>query len=202
MTDPECYYEKKPNGLDARCGPECQTTHFPPSGHWSTPSSFYPNEPKNPGHCSVPPNRWLDMSTPESIKNLTVQKNGKNYICNQSCPPPDVACGLEEGSVPNGVMDSIQIAGLASGMSKLDLPMYNMIWTGDDVKEKFTNDYNMYDHQGTRGYYCCDNKKVKKKGAFPADTWTSGECKKAGGYPSTDSINCLTGNRPKIPTRS
>ena len=53
--------------------------------------------------CNKVSKTWLENSTPDSIKNLTIKKDGNFYMCNRSCPPT-ISKPLTANSLSLGVM--------------------------------------------------------------------------------------------------
>ena len=62
----------------------------------------------NPNQASPASGAWLHNATPEDVHNLTVpvKIKGKKvpFKCNKSCPPQEVACGLDQRGLHRGVM--------------------------------------------------------------------------------------------------
>ena len=94
----------------ARCGPECQSKakFFDPSAYPDPYMPEYPVLPANPIAASPASDAWLHNATPEDVHNLTVpgKINGKKVALryNKSCPPQEVACGLNSTGLSKGVM--------------------------------------------------------------------------------------------------
>ena len=81
-----------------RCGPNCQVPKYP------VDVEYYPVLEPVPKACNPVSAAYLAGSTKETIENQTVLINGYPYICNRSCPPPVVACGLDDSGLYVGVM--------------------------------------------------------------------------------------------------
>ena len=81
-----------------RCGPNCQVDKYPVDVEYS------PALPPLPRVCNPVSKAWLMGSTKETIENQTVLINNWPHICNRSCPPPVVACGLDDSGLYIGVM--------------------------------------------------------------------------------------------------
>ena len=94
----------------ARCGPECQnkSKFFDPNAYPGPYLPYYPVLPGNPNQASPASGAWLHNATPEDVHNLTVpvKIKGKKvpFKCNKSCPPQEVACGLDQRGLHRGVM--------------------------------------------------------------------------------------------------
>jgi len=177
-----------------RCGPGCpyDPFGFPEPSMSKKDKMYYPVLPNEPDACSVPPNKWMEMSTPESIENLTVDVNGKRKLCNQSCTQQITACGLNSNGVGNGVMDSVSLAGIGSGKGKFSLPMFDYIYTGDAQKESFKHEFNPLQKGGTTGTFCCKDGQVIGPGPFNASNlYTVSQCRKNGGHPTMDAVSCM-----------
>ncbi len=96
-TDNTENYQKTLPQFD-RCGPNCQVDKYP------IDVEYYPVLPPTPKACNPVSPAYLAGSTPETIKNQTVEINGWPHICNRSCPPVEVACNLDDSGLYIGVM--------------------------------------------------------------------------------------------------
>jgi hypothetical protein len=65
---------------------------------------YYPVDTTASTICNQVSESWLKNTTKEDKENLTVSKDGKLYICNRSCPPDVIACGLSDKGLATGVM--------------------------------------------------------------------------------------------------
>jgi len=54
--------------------------------------------------CNQVSENWLKNASDVDIQNLTIKKDGNQYICNKSSPPAIVASGLNNGGLFRGVM--------------------------------------------------------------------------------------------------
>jgi len=54
--------------------------------------------------CNQVTDNWLENASIEDIQNLTVENEGKHYMCNRSSPPAIVASGLNGCGLSQGVM--------------------------------------------------------------------------------------------------
>ena len=54
--------------------------------------------------CNQVSDNWLKYASDDDIQNLTIEKDGKHYICNKSSPPAIVASGLNSSGLFKGVM--------------------------------------------------------------------------------------------------
>ncbi len=94
----------------ARCGPDCQSKSkfADPSAYPGPFLPYYPVLPANPNQASPASDAWLHNATPQDVHNLTrpVKVGGKKvpFRCNKSCPPQEVACGLDQRGLSKGVM--------------------------------------------------------------------------------------------------
>ena len=172
--------------LNSRCGPKCQHVH-PDKKPWETPPDFYPNLKMDPVACNSLPNKWAAMSPPKSLEYLTKKRGSKRYICNRSCPPQEVACGLPDNGLGAGVMDSVAQAGdLGSAV----------VVKAQELKETFSNQneaahkkkggpLDILDHMG---YVCCDNgKPILNNGAV--GTLNAKQCAKKDGNSFTKTVH-------------
>lgn len=82
----------------SRCGPGCQVPKYP------IDVEYYPTLPPVSKACNPVSAAWLAGSTKETIENQTIEINGWPHICNRSCPPPEVACNLDDSGLYMGVM--------------------------------------------------------------------------------------------------
>ena len=82
----------------SRCGSNCRVPKYP------VDVEYYPVLEPLGRVCNPVSVAWLAGSTPETIENQTVDINGYPHICNRSCPPPVVACGLDDSGISIGVM--------------------------------------------------------------------------------------------------
>ncbi len=183
--------------LNARCGPKCQHVH-PDEGVWKTPSEYYPNLPQDPTACNIPPNKWLAMSPEEGVRNLTKKIGNKRYICNKSCPPAEVACGLDDSGLGDGVMDSVSVAG-ALGSAEV-IKSSGMIpgpcSSNSSLLEGFENEKKPLDHfvgDAYMGYVCCKNGKPIQGNAGSLGTISPEKCLELGGDSFTETAaDCVS----------
>jgi len=205
-----------------RCGPQCQMSHprsYEDPGVYLTPPQYYPNLPKDPTDCSILPNEWTRLSTPESLENITTVVGGERTICNRSCPQADVACGLRDvfpvgvdsngreifDSVGEGVMDSVSRAGLGSGdftqerkeLQERELDEFGTTWEGYHGGGE--SGYNPLKHPGVTGAYCCgsDSKGQPKILGRMINTTSVARCRALGGLPTKTTAACFQRGRSR-----
>jgi len=82
----------------SRCGPGCKVDKYP------VDVEYYPVLEPLGRVCNPVSAAWLSGSTKETIENQTVLINNWPHICNRSCPPAEVACGLDDSGISIGVM--------------------------------------------------------------------------------------------------
>lgn len=173
--------------LNKRCGPKCQHVHGN-KGVWETPPSYYPNLPEDPTACNTPPNRWSQMSSPESIKNLTKKIGKERYICNRSCPPQEVACGTPENGVATGVMDSVQNAGMASAETIKSSGMIppkcgTKYFAREGYQPEHQKNYGSFHENNTgMGFACCGPDGIITPPTLAVGTEPDIWCKNHGGH--------------------
>ena len=82
-----------------RCGPKCQINQHGPVNPY-----YYPVLKPNPINCNEATPSWISSVPTEDIDKDSEYIDGKYYRCNRSCPPPEVACGLDGYGLSQGVM--------------------------------------------------------------------------------------------------
>lgn len=198
------FRNKKKNGfinnqaaINARCGPKCQHVH-PNKGKWATPQQYYPNLPQDPTSCNPLPNRWAQMAPREGIVNQTKKIGGKRYLCNKSCPPPEVACGLNDRGIGEGVMDSVQQAGpLGSAYAvKASSLVPNKCQSSSSLSEGFrVKGKDNFVGDAYMGYTCCGDGSPKLGPAGANGVLSPAQCVAAGGDSFTETASDCVATR-------